>query len=137
MKEAKVTVNRQPLKSTDICAVHRLKDKKTTICRVVNRKYAYQAIVNGKNLKGTRRYGNTSVYINNSFTSEFRFLNFAIRKAKKDGQIHFYKIRGGVTYVQKEAESKFVQIGHVLDLQNLGIEIPDRKIHDEVPDQEN
>ena len=44
-KEAKISVNRQPLKKQDICAVHRLRDRKTTIVRVANRKYAQQAIL--------------------------------------------------------------------------------------------
>ena len=52
LKEVKVTVNRQPLKKVDISTVHHLQDKKTTI-RVVNRKFAMEAVVNGKNLKGT------------------------------------------------------------------------------------
>ena len=69
-KEAKVLVNRQPLKASDICAVHRLKNKKTTIVRVVNRKFAFQCLVNGKNLKDTKRYGaGNNIYINNRYTS--------------------------------------------------------------------
>ena len=126
-KEAKVLVNRQGLKKTDICAVHRLRDKKTTIVRVVNRKFSTQAIINGKNLKGTKRYGNRPIYINNSFCPEFKFLNFVIRKAAKEEVIHRYKIRNGITYVQVSSDSDFVQIGHVLDLENLGIPIPERK----------
>ena len=126
VKDAKVLVNRQPLKKSDICAVHRLKDKKTTIVRVVNRKFAHQAIVNGKNLKGTKRYGGVPIYINNSFCPEFKFLNFVIRKASKNGTINRYKIRNGVTWVQKDAEGDFTQIGHVIDLQNLEIPIPER-----------
>ena len=127
-KEAKVQVNRQPLKASDICAVHRLKDKKTTIVRVVNRKFAFQFLVNGKNLKDTKRYGpGKNVYINNSFCHEFKFLNFVIRKAKKDKLIHRYRIRGGVTSIQMEDNGDWSEIGHVLDLENKGIPIPDRK----------
>ena len=68
VKEAKVTVNRQPLKKTDIVACHRVGKKGTVVCRVINRKFAREAIVNGKNLKGSKRYGGESkIYINNSF----------------------------------------------------------------------
>ena len=127
-KEAKVFVNRQPLKKTDICAVHRLKDGKTTIVRVVNRKFSTEALRCGKNLKDTKKYGEGNrIYINNSFCPEFKFLNFVIRKATTDKLIHRYKIRNGVTYIQLEENGDFFQIGHVLDLQNKGIPIPERK----------
>ena len=128
MKEAKVSVNRQPMKKMDISAVHRLADKKTTIVRVVNRKYSRQAIINGRNLKDTKRYGDNSIFINNSFCYEFKFLNFVIRKAAREHSIFKYKIRNGVTYVQMTEEQNFVQIGHVMDLENLGIQIPPRKM---------
>ena len=72
MKEARVLVNRQPLKKMDICAVHRLRDKKTTIVRVAHRTFSQEAIRSGRNLKGTKRYGeNNNIYINNSFSPEF------------------------------------------------------------------
>ena len=116
------------MKKSDICAVHRLRDKKTTIVRVVNRKFARDAIIKGKNLKGTKRYGeNHNVYINNAFCPEFRFLMKVIRDASKAKEINWYKIRNGVPYVQKEAEGEFVQIGHSLDLVNLGLTLPERR----------
>ena len=126
-KEAKVNVNRQPLKKTDVCAVHRLKNKQTTIVRVVNRKFSTEAIFSGKNLKGTKRYGEGNIFINPSFCPEFRFLNWVIRRAKKDGRIHRYKIRNGITYVQLTENDDFTQIGHELDLKNLGIDVPERR----------
>ena len=127
-KEAKVLVNRQPLKKSDISAVHRLRDKKTTICRVVNRKFSTEAIFNGKNLKGSKRYGvGNAIYINPSFCPEFKFINYVIRKAWKEKVIHRYKIRNGVPYIQKVEDGDFVQIGHVNDLENLGLTIPDRQ----------
>ena len=130
-KEAKIFVNRQPLKKQDICAVHRLRDGKTTIVRVVNRKYAQQALYCGRNLKGTKRYGGQPIYVNNSFCREFKFLNYIIRKASKAEEIHHYKIRNGVTYVQMVADGEYKQIGHVLDLENLGITIPERKTYNQ------
>ena len=127
MKDAKVQINRQPLRKADISAVHRLGNKKTTIVRVVNRKYAREALFCGKNLKNSKRYGENKIFINNSFCPEFRFLNFVIRKALREKHIHRYKIRNGITYVQKTEQSSFVEIGHVNDLENLDIPIPERR----------
>ena len=112
----------------DICAVHMLGNKKTTIVRVVNREFAREALDNSTNLKASKRYGeNTSVYINDSFCQEFKFLTYVIRRALREKRIHRYKIRNGVPYVQMELSSNFVEIGHVWDLENLKIPIPERK----------
>ena len=86
-KEAKVTVNRQPLKKTDIVACHRVGKKGVVVCRVMNRKFAREAIVNGKNLKGSKRYGDGKFVINNSFYPAFRFLNYVCRKALQKKEI--------------------------------------------------
>ena len=111
----------------DICAVHRIGKKGVTIVRVVNRKYSRNAIINGKNLKGSKRYGeDTKLYVNENLTPEFRFINYAVRKAIRENNIHKYKIRNGVTHVQKDPEGSFVEIGHILDLENLGIPVPER-----------
>ena len=126
-KEAQIQVNRQLIKKSDIQAVHRLGNKKTTIVKVANRKFAKEALFCGKNLKGSKRYGNHShIYINDSFCPEYKFLNFAIRKAYKSNHIVRYKVRNGVNYIQKDDASRFVEIGHVLDLENLHIPIPPR-----------
>ena len=47
-REAKVTVNRQPIKSSDIQAAHRIGK---------GGKFIRAALINGKNLKGSRKYG--------------------------------------------------------------------------------
>ena len=121
-KEAKVQVNRQPLKKSDVQVVHRLQNEKTVICKVVNRKFVKEALYNGINLKGTKRYGEKHpVYINDSFCPEFTYLNYCVRKAQKRGAILRYKIRNGVTFAQKSIESKFLLMGHVKDLENLSI----------------
>ena len=128
MKEAKVSVNNQPIKRMDICAVHRIGKKGTTIVRVVNRKFSKQAMFCGKNLKNSKRYGNdTKVFINPSFCPEFHFLNYAVRKAFKEKHIYKYKVRNGVTCIQMLPEGNFVEIGHELDLENLNIPIPERR----------
>ena len=110
--------------------MHRLRDGKTTIVRVINRKYSTEALRKGRNLKGTTRYGEgNKVFINNSFCREFKFLNFVIRKAARVKLIYRYKIRNGVTSIQLKEGGEFVQIGHVLDLENQGIPIPERKTY--------
>ena len=86
--DAKVLANTQPLKKSDICAVHRLADQKTTVVRVVNRKFSREAIICGKNLRGNKRYGNdTKNYINNSFCPKFRFLNYVVYVAARGEKI--------------------------------------------------
>ena len=107
--------------------MHRLGNEKTTIVRVVNRKFSREASVNGKNLKSSKRYGENKIFVNNSFCVEFRFLNFVIRKAAREKLLNRYKIRNGVTYVQRDTERDFTEIAHVLDLENLGIPIPPRR----------
>lgn len=126
-KEAKVKVNYEPMKKKDIVACHRVGKRGVVVCRVMNRKFSREAIICGKNLKGTDRYGGSNIYINNSFTPEYKYINYAVRMAKKDNRIHRYKIRNGINYIQRDEESSFVEIGHVLDLTNLGIPVPPRK----------
>ena len=51
LKEAELKVNNEFI-TKDICAVHRIgKEKKTTVVRVVNRNFFWQAQISGKNLK--------------------------------------------------------------------------------------
>ena len=139
-REAKLQVDRQPLTKRDICAVHRLADKKTTVVRVVNRKFSREAVFCGKNLRESRRYGEGSkIFINNSFCPEFKFLFYAVRKAARENLINRWKIRNGIIHVQKEVDGSFVEIGqcpififfyitcHVLDLENLKITIAERR----------
>ena len=128
LKEADVKVEGDFITKKDICAVHRIgKQKATTIVRVVNRKFAWQALISGKNLKDSRRYGGGKIYINHSLCKEFQFLNYAVRQAKKNKLIHKYSVRSGVTYVQMdEREENWKEIGHYLDLENLRIPVPQR-----------
>lgn len=126
-KDAKIQVNRQPLKKQDIQAVHRKANKKTTIVKVVNRKFAREALYCSKNLKDNKRYDGIKLYINDSFCPEFGFLNYAVRKAKKDGAIFKWKVRNGVTSVQIKEGDAWSEIGHELDLTNLKIPVPTRK----------
>ena len=127
LKEAEVRVNRQFVKKMDIQAVHRLKNKNITIVKMVNRKFAKEALICGKNLRDTKRYGiNKRIFINDSFCGEFKFLNYVIRKAHKSKEIFRYKVRNGVNFVQKDEASDFVEIGHVNDITNINISVPNR-----------
>ena len=126
-KDAKVTVNRQNIKKMDVQAAHRIGKKGVVIVKVVNRKFIRAALINGNNLAGNKRYGDeTRLFLNDSFTPEFRFLNYVIRRAAKDKRLFKYKVRNGVNFVQKDQDSNFIEIGHANDLDNLGIEIPPR-----------
>ena len=131
-KEAKVQVNRQPMKALDIQAAHRIGSKHKVIVKVVNRKFVRNALVKGKNLKNNKRYGNnTRIYLNDSFIPEFNYFNFLIRNALKNKEIYRYKVRNGVNHVQVTEDSEFVEIGHANDLKNLGIAVPDQTAADE------
>ena len=125
--EAKVTVNRQPIKSSDIQAAHRIGKGGKVIVKVVNRKFIRAALINGKNLKGSRKYGEgTKLYVNDSFTPEVSYFNYLVRTAFKGKNIFKYKVRYGVTLVQKKEGDEFVEIDHANDLKNIGILVPDR-----------
>ena len=127
-KDAKVTLNRQNLKKTDIQAAHRKGKKGVVIVKMVNRKFARTALVSKKNLAGNKRYGDdTNIYFNDSFTPEFGYLNYIIRKMYKQKRIYRYKVKNGVNHVQLEEGGNFVVIGHAKDLINLGIDVPPRQ----------
>ena len=79
-KTADITIHGKSLDYFDIQAAHRKGQKGTVIAKFVNRKFAYEGLVNGKRLKGKNIYGeDTKVFINDSFCPEFGFLNFLIR----------------------------------------------------------
>ena len=71
-KEAKVSVNRQPLKKGDIVACHRIGRNGTVVCRVMNRKFSREAVVKSKTVKGIKRY-ESKIYINNVFVQSSDF----------------------------------------------------------------
>ena len=83
-KEAKMTVNRQNLKLIDIQAAHRIGKKGKVIVKVVNRKFVRTALVNKKNLNGSKRYGDSKIYLNDSFISVTSTILFDVH-AKTNG----------------------------------------------------
>lgn len=123
--EANVEVHGNKLTNMDIEACHRIGKKNVVITRFVNRKFAYEALYNGKNLKGTKLYGNNPVYINNSFCREFNHIGFLIRKLKRQSAIYRYKVRHGVFSIKIGENDNFVEITHKYDFEkfNLGIEL--------------
>ena len=112
---AGVKVGDQKLDKIHIHACHRIGTKGKTIVKTVNRKFAENALYRSKNLKGKSPYEN-SIYINSSFCKEYGFLNYIVRKAKRDGRIFRYKVRKGITSIQMDETDEFHEITHKIDL---------------------
>ena len=90
MKAANVKVDGKHVRKIDIQAAH-YKRNKNVIVKFVNRKFAEAAIANGNQLKDKRLFDNDkNIYVNNSFCREFAFINYAVRQAKKKGEISLY-----------------------------------------------
>ena len=109
-------VRGRKLEAPDIQACHRIGKKGKTIVKFVNRKFAREGLVQGKNLKNAKLYPNAGIYINTSFCPEFGYLNFLIRKLKADGKIFRYKTRNGINFIQVEEEGLYLEITHINDL---------------------
>ena len=67
-----------------------------------------------------------AVYINPSLCKEFSYLHYAIRLAKKNKQIHSYRVKHGVMYMRKGDGDEEVEISHESDLEKHGLPIPPR-----------
>ena len=118
---AQVIVDGDEVSAKDIQAAHRIGKKGVVICKFVNRKWAYEGLYNGKNLKDRDLYGNNSkVYINNSFCDEFRHLNFLIRRAKKNDKISRWRVKNGINFI-KIKDDDFVEVSHINDLIQMKI----------------
>ena len=111
--EAKIQVHGKSLDHLDIEACHRIGKNNVVITRFVNRKFAREGLFNGKNLKGTKLYGNKPIYINDSFSKPFQYIGFVIRK----------KVRNGVFLLKKEANDNFVEISHKNDFLKYNVDI--------------
>ena len=121
--EAKVEIFGRRLEKSDIAACHRVGKKGVTVVRFVNRKFANEGLYCGKNLKNTRIYGNSPVYINNSFCREFKKYGYIIRKLKNNKQIDSYKIKHGVYNIKKDPYGPLVEIAHLNDFEKCGIDV--------------
>lgn len=122
-KEANVEVDGRELSHHDIAACHRIGKKGVTIVRFVNRKFAWQGLANGKNLKDKKVYDQGDVYINNSFCDEFKKYGYYIRKLRKKGDISGYKLKSGVYQIKKGANDDFKEVSHISDFENYGLDI--------------
>ena len=119
---AGVKVNGHKLDPYDIQACHRTGKKGKTICKFVNRKFAYEGIYNGKNLKDKKLYGEESnVYINPSLCKEYQYLNYVIRKAKGENKIFRWRVKHGVNLIQLSQDGDFIEVTHKNDLIEHGI----------------
>ena len=100
-----------------------------TIVRFVNRKFAWEGLTKGKNLKGTNLYcdGN-AIYINNSFCREFKYYGFLIRCLKRDKRNEGYEVVSGVFHIKKLGGNKYEEMSHVSDFEdhNLDISVYDK-----------
>ena len=121
-KEAKVTVHDCELTKKDIVACHRIGKRGATIVRFVNRKFAFEGLRNGKNLKDSKLYDN-NIYVNNSFCREFSKYGYIIRRLKKEKLILGFKVKHGVFQIQTENEGDFIEISHVTDFEKLGSDV--------------
>ena len=124
MKAAKVKISRRDVTTLDIHAAHRKNKKGDVIVKFTNRKWAEGAIRNRGNLKDGQ-YGNC--YINTSLCPEYAFLAYAVRKAKKDNLINFWKLKHGMPLVKIAEGDDFVEVSHVKDLVTHGIPVPERR----------
>ena len=124
MKAAKVKISRREVTTLDIHAAHRKNQKGDVIVKFTNRKWAESAMRNRGNLKDGQ-YGNC--YINTSLCPEYAYLAFAVRKAKKDKLIDFWKLKHGMPFVRIADGDDFVEISHVNDLIKHGIPVPERR----------
>ena len=119
---AGVQVNGHKLDPFQIQACHRIGRKGNTICQFVNRKYAYEGIYNGKNLKDKNLFGEDSkVYINPSLCKEYQYLNYIIRKAKGGNKIFRWRVKHGINLIQLSQEGEFFEVTHKNDLIEHGI----------------
>ena len=124
MKAAKVKLSRRDVTTLDIHAAHRKNRRGDVIVKFTNRKWAEGAMRNRVNLKDGQ-YGNC--YINSSLCPEYAFLAYAVRKAKKDNLIHYWKLKHGMPFIRISDGDDFVEISHVNDLIKNGIPVPERR----------
>ena len=117
--QANVKVFGREVTKEDISACHRIgKKKEVTIVRFVNRKWAFQGLISGKNLKGKSE---NPVYINNSFCPEFAKYGYYIRRLKS--QLAGYRVRNGVYQIQLQRDGDYMEISHTSDFAKYGLNI--------------
>ena len=104
-----------PINERDVQACHRLKNKKNTIIRFVNRKHAGLALHNRKKLK-TERPG---VFINESLCRPMQFLAYKVRSALKAKNISSWNLWKGKLKIKLDNQTHV--ISHIDDLIELNL----------------
>ena len=89
----------------------------------MNRKCAFEGVLNGKNLKGTNLYGNTPIYINSSFCREYKKFGWIIRSLKKKKLIDGFKVRNGINQIKLLGSERFLDISHVSDFEKYDLDV--------------
>ena len=107
LKAAEVKIGNKFPAAKDVHAAHRKGRKGIVILKFVNRKFAVQALLNRYKLRELDDY--SDIFINQSLCPEYSYLNFAVRKAKRNNEISYYKLKNGVSLIQKETDSPFVE----------------------------
>ena len=81
---------------------------------------SYEVLHCGKNLKGNGLDGlSYEIYINNSFSDEFKYLNYLVCKCKTNRQIQAWKVKNGITFLKVAENDNLKEISHRNDLIRL------------------
>ena len=117
------------IKKSAIHACHRMRNKKNTIIRFVNRKNADLAIHNRNKLKNIdkAKHGLTdNIYVNESLCRPLQFLLFKVRTAFKAKKITSYNIWKGKLSLKIDEQQFF--ISHIDDLIDIGLADEDDRL---------
>ena len=113
------------IKTRDVHACHRLKNRKKVIIRFVNRKCADKALINKSKLKTIDKtkygLGYVDLYINENLCPALQFLAYKVRLARKAQKIAYYNIWKGKLSLKLEPYGEIVKVGHMQDLIELGL----------------
>ena len=96
-KDAKVNVNRQNIKKSDIQTADRKGRKGTVTVKVVNWKFVRAALLKKSNLKASKMYGDRTDLT-------------LFRCTHKEYKMYKYKVRNWFNFVQLEENGKFIEI---------------------------
>ena len=110
------------INESQIHACHRLKNRKKTIIRFVNRKHANLALHNRKELAKLDRekYGlGNAIYINENLCRQMQFLYYKVRLSYKAGKILSFNLWKGK--LSLKLENRNISIEHIDDLIDLNL----------------
>ena len=101
------------VQQNEIVDCHRLRNRKKVIMRFVNRKYANQALLNAKKLKGNTRdilNDDTQIYINRNLIPEYANLRWKAQKLRTANYLHAVGVNKRGVYVKASEHSAKQQI---------------------------